>query len=147
MSTPDIDAFLTEVVNRIKAIDNGGDPLFSNVRKAPFLDMAKLIKIPRWPAAVVLDGSGNFNRFNRDIWTRTFSVAIIDCVARDNIGEQTLKSMHLRMKGLIDTLKYRTTDTAVDYSADEELEAVGTETDMLLYVVKNVRFIATFDRG
>lgn len=148
MSTPDIFDFLEETETRLRAIVNGASsPIVFHTDIVPFLDIEEILKIPRWPAGIIVDGNGTFNEFNRDLWDRTFSVALIHAVPRSQTGRYTLKDLWARSRFLIDGLSYKTAGISVWNASDGEVDAILHKTDLLMYVMKSFTFHAKFDRG
>lgn len=136
--------FLTDVKTRVEAALNGADPAFLRVWVAPFLDVERLLLIPRWPAAIVFDNGGTLDVRNGKIWTRSFSVAIVTCHPRDHIGEETTHQILDLGELLMNTMEYDT-DIEIWNAGDDDLEAVGVD-ESILILVKTYRFTAQFER-
>lgn len=87
MATTTESVYLESVRTLLAAITDGADPLFGRVWIAPFFDDTDIVKIPRWPAAVLSPLSGAINRFNSSIYEGTFGVVIAHMANRDPMGD------------------------------------------------------------
>ena len=141
-----IRTFLEAIQTAVLAVvDGGAVKQFSRVDIMPFLDIERLMRIPRWPAAVIFDNGGTLDQYNGKIWTRLFSIAVIDCHPRDSIGQETVLQIHDRGEFLIDRLEYEE-DLNIFTAGDDDLEAIGHDNGLFV-LVKTYRFTAQFERS
>jgi len=104
-----------------------------------------LLRIPRWPAGVIIDKSGSLDPFNSKIWNRKFSVKVIDSKPRSAIGEESLLRIMDIGELLITAFEYDT-DAEIFNAPDDDLEVIGIDTNILL-LVKTFNFTAQFERS
>jgi len=140
-----VSTFLSDVKTRTEAVMNGGSVAFLRVWVAPFLDVERLLSIPRWPAAVIFDNGGSLDPHNGKIWTRQFSVAILTSHPRDHIGEETTHNILDLGELLMTALEYDTT-IEIFNAGDDDLEAIGVD-ESIMVLVKTYRFTAQFERS
>jgi hypothetical protein len=144
------DTFLEAIKARLAALEESASvPLFKRVWIAPFLDVKRFMQNPTDPAAIVLDRGGSWNPHNGQVVTRRFAVGVIDCVARDHVGEASAKAVLNRgdimtaelMNGGDDEAAYQVMEVL-----DGELEAVGDDEGPLIVLCKEYPCTAKLDR-
>ena len=139
-----IRTFLEDVRTRVEAVVDGGSvKQFDRVWIAAFVDLESMLTIPRFPAAVIVDGGGETDRINGQIMTRQFSVTVVDAHPRDHMGEEAVLQVIDRGEFLTAALKY---DTSIEiYNAsDDDLVAIATEMGLMV-LMKTYRFVAVFE--
>lgn len=133
-----ISTFLTETKTDVEAVQYSAATAFPRVWIVPAVDLAKLLKIPRWPTALINDAGGQLDPVNGKIWTRRLDITIIDSVPRDHVGEQsTLKVLALG-NALVTALEHNSND-AIYLAADSDLQALPYGT-MLMMLTKTYSF-------
>lgn len=137
--------FLKSVKTRVESVLNGADPAFLRVWVAPFLDVERMLLIPRWPAAVIFDNGGTLDARNGKIWTREFSIAVVTCKPLDHIGEESTFEILDLGELLVNEMEYDT-DNSVFNAGEAELETIGVDSNLLV-LVKTYRFTAQFERA
>lgn len=144
---PYLNTFFESIRTAVKAVEiSVGVAAFNEVWIAPFLDVDRLLDSTRLPAAVIIDNGGSVSAINGDDEVRRFTIAIVETVPRDHIGEDSIQSIFNLGEVLVDALVYDDT-LSVYSSADNDLEAVGTDTENLLLIVKSYQFEAEFERS
>ena len=128
----------------VAVVDGSAVKVFPRTMIVPFLDVERLMKNPRWPAALITDNGGTLNERNGKIWTRNFSVSVVDSHPRDNVGELTVKELWDMGDFLLTAMEYDT-DLTIWNAGDDDLEAVGTDAGVLV-LVKTYRFTAELQR-
>lgn len=133
------------IKTRVAAVVDGGAAIaFPRTMIVPFLDVERLLKNPRWPAALITDNGGTLNERNGKIWTRSFSVSVVDSHPRDHVGEETALALTDLGDYLLAALEYDT-DMDIWNAGDDDLEALGTDAGVLV-LVKTYRFTAEIQR-
>jgi hypothetical protein len=144
------DTFLEAIKARLEALEeSAGVPLFKRVWQAPFLDVKRFMQNPSYPAAIILDRGGSWNPHNGQVVTRRFAVGVIDCVARDHVGEASMKAVLNRGDIMADELMHGGDDEAayqVMEVLDGDLEAVGDDEGPLIMLCKEYPCTAKLDR-
>lgn len=137
--------FMESIRTRVAAVvDGSAATVFARVWIAPFLDLNAMVRIARWPCAIIVDNGGEYDPYNGKVMTRRFSVSIMECHPRDHIGEET--SLQILDKGeyLVTALEYDT-DIEIFNAADDDIEAISLETGLLI-LLKTYNFTAQFVR-
>lgn len=132
--------FLKDVRTRVEALAT-----FDQVWIAPFIDVERLLMIPRFPAAIIVDSGGEYDAFNGKIMVRQFSITVLDAHPRDHIGEETSLALLDLGETLMGALEYDT-DIDIFNAGDSDLEALGTDTGILI-LAKTYKFTATYERA
>lgn len=117
-----------------------GVKAFPRVWVAPgqTLDIERLLRVPRWPTAVILDGGFTTEKSNGKIRRGQFDVAVVSCKQRDQVGDATA----LEIMDLGDVLA-----AALEIDVDNAIFAAGagkqdsiTWGDTLLVVARRYTF-------
>lgn len=74
--------FLTAVKTTLVGLSS-----FAAVWKTPGLDVVRLLKEARFPAALVTDMGGNLDPHNKKLWYRRLAITIVVDDQRDNMGD------------------------------------------------------------
>lgn len=139
----DVKDFLDQTKVDIEAL--GGGATFNRVMILPSLDMEIVMKNPRWPTAVMLDGGGTLDKDNHKIWTRTMEVVVIDAHPRDAWGEESVRQVLDLGEVLIAGLEYNINDSLFlegDSDFASEVTTLG-----LLIVGKSYNFEYELERS
>ena len=135
-----IRTFLNDVKTRVDAIGS-----FNQIWVAPFVDIDRIVKIPRFPTAVIVDNGGTIDPYNGKIMTRQFSITILDTSLRDHIGEESSLDILDLGEGLVSALEYDTT-IEIFNASDEDLEAFGSDSQTLV-LAKTYNFVSEYVRS
>lgn len=125
MATTTVDAYLEAKVAQVAAITNGSDLAFNWVERRPDIDVDDLLKINRWPKAVITDFGGELNVFNASLWERLMAITIV--VHRPRDPSRAARDLSQLGELLVADLKHNRDDSAIKLVADsdEVAESVG----------------------
>lgn len=80
------------------------------IQPGPNPDLGPLLRIPRFPCAVINEGGFGINTTNGKIKSGAFTVTVFDTKPRDPVGEAALLSVMDIGDKLMDGLEYATAD-------------------------------------
>lgn len=108
---------------------------FARVWVAPYLDMDMLLRIPRWPAAVISDKGFSINQSNGKVKTGAFEVAVVACTPRDQVGDASILDIMDLGDLLITGLEYDS-DNSVNNAAAGATDSIITEAGLMVVARK-----------
>lgn len=115
-------AFLDTVETRAASVTG-----ISYASRAASLDPDKLLKIPRWPAALVISGGGGTDPYSGRIQEGTFSVVIALLKPRGTLGKEASRTLSGLAELMIEEFTHTSEDSSIDCIgiSDEIGEAIG----------------------
>lgn len=145
MATTTVQAYLENKRTQIAAITDGGPLAFNLVRILPTDDIDNVLRLPRWPQAVIVDKGGTIDPLNGKVWDRIMSVTIFVMMPRDPAGEKAVEELLRKGDILTSSLEYDETDSAIFLIADSDFEAVEFEEGAIV-VSKSYHFRYSIER-
>lgn len=112
--------FLDRLETRLTAIQNGAVPLFARVYTVDSFDesvMKRILRIPRYPCAVIVNGNFTINQSNGKVKNGLFDVVIIHARPRDVIGTFTTKDIADFGDLMIAAMEYESNQMSIQNAA------------------------------
>lgn len=136
MTSPVV-TFLEAQVDRLEALQYGGENAFNAVWVSPGIDVQRLLRNPTWPVVMVSNAGGRRNRQNRKLDEREFTVTLVVKHESDHVGERgekyllELADLVLQGDGTNPGLDYETAN-AVESDGDGETASLVLESGVML---------------
>lgn len=112
--------FLDSLEVRLAAIQNGAVPLFARVYTVDGFDesvMKRILAIPRYPCAVIVNGNFAINQSNGKVKNGNFDIVIIHARPRDVIGTFTTKDIADFGDLMIAAMEYESNQSSIQNAA------------------------------
>lgn len=128
----DVADFLQQTKTDVEAVQYSGSDAFNRVWIVPAVDLDTVLKIPRFPMALINDAGGELSPVNGKVWTRQMDITILDVKPRDHAGEQgTIQILNLG-EALVAALEWNRTD-GLFLAADSDVEAVTVKKGLMIF--------------
>lgn len=116
-------SFLDSVETRLASVSG-----ISYASRAASLDPEKLLKIPRWPAGLVVDMGGMVNPFSGEIAERLMSIVIAVFKPRGTLGKEAAKQLGTLSEAVVEEFTHTDENSSIRVlsESDEIAEQVGS---------------------
>lgn len=115
-------AFLDNVVTRAASVTG-----ITYASRAASLDPERLLNIPAWPCALVIDGGGVANPYEPNTTERTMSIVIAVFEPAGTLGQFAAQTLGTLSKLMVDEFTHTREDSSIRVlsESDEIAERVG----------------------
>lgn len=101
--------------------------------RAALIDPERLLRIPRWPKALVYDIGGSINGFNGETYERQFGVAIVVLAPRGTEGKKASQELGTLSEAVVTALTHTRGAGTIRIIADT-FEAAGSVGEQEIYM-------------
>lgn len=121
--------YLDNIVTRVATVSG-----LSDVHRAAVIDPDKIVKIPRWPKAIVTDLGGSLDPFSGTVYDRQFAVTIIGYYPRGVDGGFASKQIGALSEAVVTELTHTREHGEITLIGDigEQAEAVGSGAELYM---------------
>lgn len=115
-------SFLDSVVTTVGSVSG-----INKAYRGATVDPDRLMRIPRWPKAIIQDMGGQIDQYSGTIYDRQMAITLVSFRPRDATGTEAAKELGTLSEAVVDALTHTRTANAITLVGDlEEIaESVG----------------------